>query len=55
MHYSLHLLFCCVIQKQEEMSELRSELQEMYQLHESTINELQSLKAEFKDQIEEKV
>ncbi|TYH00078.1 hypothetical protein ES288_A10G246300v1 [Gossypium darwinii] len=41
-------------QEQEETSELRLKLEEMYRLHESTVNELQSLKAEFKDQIQEK-
>ncbi|TYG51423.1 hypothetical protein ES288_D10G256400v1 [Gossypium darwinii] len=41
-------------QGQDETSELRLKLEEMYRLHESTVNELQSLKAEFKDQIQEK-
>ncbi|KAK8999320.1 hypothetical protein V6N11_070494 [Hibiscus sabdariffa] len=39
---------------QEENSELRLKLEEMYRLHESTANELQSLKVELKDQIQEK-
>ncbi|KAK8277051.1 hypothetical protein V6Z12_D10G238800 [Gossypium hirsutum] len=41
-------------QGQDGTSELRLKLEEMYRLHESTVNELQSLKAEFKDQIQEK-
>lgn len=43
------------IQEQEEISELTMKLQETYKLHESTMNELQSLKSEFEDQIQEKV
>ncbi|KAL4291028.1 hypothetical protein GQ457_14G022560 [Hibiscus cannabinus] len=42
------------MQGQEEASELRLKLEEMYRLHESTVYELQSLKAELKDQIQEK-
>ncbi|KAE8683242.1 Armadillo repeat-containing kinesin-like protein 1 [Hibiscus syriacus] len=41
-------------QGQEEASEMKLKLEEMYWLHESTVNELQSLKAELKDQIQEK-
>ncbi|GMI86984.1 Arabidopsis thaliana KINESIN Ungrouped clade, gene A, ARMADILLO REPEAT-CONTAINING KINESIN 1 [Hibiscus trionum] len=43
-----------LMQGQEEASELRLKLEEMYRLHESTVYELQSLKAELKDQIQEK-
>ncbi|XP_044508679.1 kinesin-like protein KIN-UC isoform X5 [Mangifera indica] len=42
------------VQEQNEINELRVKLQEMYQLHESTVNELQSLKSEFKNLLDEK-
>ncbi|GLT88836.1 hypothetical protein SLE2022_068450 [Rubroshorea leprosula] len=43
-----------LMQEQEEISELTMKLQETYELQESTMNELQSLKSECKDQIQEK-
>lgn len=43
------------IQGQKEIDELGLRLQEMYQLHENTLNELQSLKSENEDLLEEKV
>lgn len=42
------------MQEQEEFGELRMKLQDLCQLHESTNNELQSLKSEYSDQIQEK-
>lgn len=42
------------IQGQKEIDELGLRLQEMYQLHENTLNELQSLKSENEDLLEEK-
>ncbi|KAJ0102491.1 hypothetical protein Patl1_06039 [Pistacia atlantica] len=41
-------------QGQNEIDELRVKLPEMYQLHESSVNELQSLKSECKNLLEEK-
>ncbi|GLT70162.1 hypothetical protein SLA2020_422590 [Shorea laevis] len=43
-----------LMQEQEEISELKLKLQETNELHESTMNELQSLKSECEDQIQEK-
>jgi hypothetical protein len=51
----LIMAICFKIQGQKEIDELGLRLQEMYQLHENTLNELQSLKSENEDLLEEKV
>lgn len=51
----LMIVICFKIQGQKEIDELGLRLQEMYQLHENTLNELQSLKSENEDLLEEKV
>jgi hypothetical protein len=51
----LIIVICFKIQGQKEIDELGLRLQEMYQLHENTLNELQSLKSENEDLLEEKV
>lgn len=43
------------MQGQEEIDELNVKLQEMYQLHEQTLSELQSLKSANEDILEAKV
>lgn len=51
----LIIVICFKIQGQKEIDELGLRLQEMYELHENTLNELQSLKSENEDLLEEKV
>ncbi|KAL5569393.1 hypothetical protein UlMin_025968 [Ulmus minor] len=42
------------MQGQKEIDEIRVKLQEMYKLHEQTLRELQSLKSEYEDLLEDK-
>ncbi|XP_043702997.1 kinesin-like protein KIN-UA isoform X4 [Telopea speciosissima] len=45
----------CKIEGQKEIDELRMKLQEMYQLHEKTVNEFQSLRTENEELLSEKI
>lgn len=54
-NYNYHNIISAEIQGQKEIDELKIKLQEMRQLHESAVSELQSLKSEYKNLLEEKV